>query len=102
MVFLNGNIVGLHRYPQRLTEDIKLLRRRGKINEFVSIAIDTKRRSLSVSSDSGRLVRPLIIVKNGVSQLRQLDIENLKVNNAELEFRNFVKRGLIEYLDVNE
>jgi DNA-directed RNA polymerase III subunit RPC2 len=43
IVFLNGNIIGLHRYPQRLIEDIKLLRRSGRINEFVSVYIDTKR-----------------------------------------------------------
>ena len=70
LVFLNGNMVGLHRYPERLIEDIKFLRRSGRINEFVSVYIDTKRKTLNVSSDSGRLVRPLIIVHYGVPQLR--------------------------------
>jgi len=70
LVFINGNIIGLHRQPEKLTSNIRLLRRRGKINEFVSVFIDTKRKSVFVSSDSGRLVRPLIIVKNGVALLR--------------------------------
>lgn len=72
------------------------------MNEFVSVFNDTKRKSVFISSDGGRLVRPLILVKDGVPLLTRHDIDNLKVNNAELEFGNFVKRGLIEYVDVNE
>lgn len=40
LVFLNGNILGLHRNPERLASNIRLLRRRGKINEFVSVYVD--------------------------------------------------------------
>ena len=69
LVFLNGSMIGLHRNPEKLIEDIKILRRNGRINEFVSVYIDTKRKTLNVSSDSGRLVRPLIIVKEGVPLL---------------------------------
>ena len=67
---MNGNIVGLHKYPLILTEELRLLRRRGKINEFVSVSIDDKRKSVNISSDSGRLVRPLLIVKDGVVLMR--------------------------------
>lgn len=102
MVFLNGNIIGLHCNPSQLVDNLRLLRRRGKLNEFVSVFNDTKRKSVFISSDGGRLVRPLILVKDGVPLLTKQDIDNLKVNNAELEFGNFVKRGLIEYVDVNE
>ncbi len=34
--------------------------------------------------------------------LKQEHISNLKNNNAETEFSNFVRKGLMEYLDVNE
>lgn len=66
LVFLNGNAMGLHRDPESLANDIRKLRRSGKINEFVTVYIDTIRRTVNVSSDGGRLVRPLIIVKNGI------------------------------------
>ena len=102
LVFLNGSMIGLHRNPERLIDDVKILRRNGKINEFVSVYIDTKRKTLNVSSDSGRLVRPLIIVKEGIPLLCQSHIDRLKNSNAEIEFSKFIKNGIIEYVDVNE
>lgn len=37
MVFLNGNILGIVKYYQRLVNVFRLLRRKGLINGFVSI-----------------------------------------------------------------
>ena len=45
------------------------MRRKGKINEFVSVHTDDLRKAVNISGDSGRLVRPLILVKNGIPQL---------------------------------
>lgn len=62
LVFLNGSVVGLHRDHAQLTRDVRRLRRNGRLNEFVSIHTDSVRKCVSVNSDGGRLVRPLIVV----------------------------------------
>lgn len=57
---------------------------------------------VNISGDSGRLVRPLILVENGVAKLNSSDLGEFKLNDAKTVFTHFVKQGKIEYLDVNE
>ncbi|CAK79043.1 unnamed protein product (macronuclear) [Paramecium tetraurelia] len=102
IVYLNGIIVGMHARPQEFVDQLRILRRRGKINEFVSIHKDDLRKVVNISGDSGRLVRPLILVKDGKPQLIQIDMIDFKQNDAKTVFSSFVKNGKIEYLDVNE
>jgi len=77
IVFLNGQIVGVHKKPEQFVKEFRLLRRKGKIGEFVSIFLDTNRKSVNIASDYGRLTRPLIIVENGVPKVTDLHIEQL-------------------------
>ena len=46
------------------------------------------------------MVRPLIIVENGKSKITQQDIQDLSMGLKD--FNDFLREGLIEYLDVNE
>lgn len=63
---MNGSIIGMHNNPNLLAEDIRKIRRKGRIDEFVSVYVDELRKLVCINSDSGRLVRPLILVKNGI------------------------------------
>ena len=45
-------------------------------------------------------MRPLIIVENGKPKIQKSDIDNL--NEGLKDFNDFLREGLIEYLDVNE
>lgn len=65
IIFLNGQILGVHSNPKMMVEKFKNFRRRNKIGEFVSINIDSLSRTINISSDYGRLLRPYIIVKEG-------------------------------------
>ena len=65
IVYLNGQPVGVHTDPQRFVRNFRLLRRGGKIQEFVSIYINEHQNAIYIASDGGRLVRPLIIVRRG-------------------------------------
>ncbi|CEO94374.1 hypothetical protein PBRA_000159 [Plasmodiophora brassicae] len=100
VVFLNGLIIGVHRQPDKFVADVRRLRRRGNIHEFVSIYSDVALRTVSISTDGGRVCRPLIIVVDGMPSIQPSDIAALK--KGHLEFSDFLRRGLIEYLDVNE
>ena len=63
MVFLNGQILGVHRRPMSLVESIRKLRRAGRLGEFVSIHVQQE--CVYIASDGGRVCRPLIICDAG-------------------------------------
>ena len=67
LIILNGLPIGVHYNPKKFINTFRMLRRCGKINEFVSIYENESNRSINIACDNGRLVRPLIIVKNGRS-----------------------------------
>ncbi|MCO5610687.1 hypothetical protein L7F22_064928 [Adiantum nelumboides] len=66
LVIFNGLILGVHRRPMWFANTLRLLRRLGKIGEFVSIFTNPKQRCVYVASDGGRVCRPLVIADHGV------------------------------------
>ncbi|KAG2492788.1 hypothetical protein HYH03_008949 [Edaphochlamys debaryana] len=98
LVFLNGNLVGVHRRPHRLVTVIRELRRASHLGEFVAVHLQGD--ACYVSADGGRVCRPLIICDKGVPRVRQEHISKLR--SGEWGFNDFLRRGLVEYLDVNE
>lgn len=100
IVFLNGTIVGVHSNYLMLLKRFKEYRRQGRIGQFVSINYDKINKFINVSCDYGRLCRPYIIVKNSVPLLTQAHIK--KIESKEWGFETLVKKGIIEYMDVNE
>lgn len=100
MVFINGNILGVTKYYQRLIGDFRLMRRKGKIGSFVSIHTNHLQRCVYIHTDGGRLCRPYIIVDKGYPRIQKSHIDEL--NEGVRKFDDFLTDGLIEYLDVNE
>ena len=79
----------------------KQARRCGFIHEFISIYAHLKTRCVYISSDGGRLCRPYIIVDpNGKPRVKNKHIKRLL--KEEMNFEDFLTKGLVEYLDVNE
>merc|ERR1719334_352182 len=99
-VFLNGNILGVVKDFRKLVRTFKLLRRNGILNRFVSITPHLKTRCVLISSDGGRLCRPYIIVRKREPLVKKQHIQDLM--DKKIGFDDFVKMGLVEYLDVNE
>ncbi|CAL1697963.1 unnamed protein product [Somion occarium] len=100
VVNVNGNIIGLTRYPTRFVGNFRRLRRAGRFSEFVSIYINHHHRTVHIASDGGRICRPIVIVENGKPRVTSEHITQLK--SGLLTFDDFLHRGLVEYLDVNE
>lgn len=100
LVLLNGTLVGVHRYPDRFVRLFRRIRRSGRIREFVSIHTNVSQRVVQISSDGGRLCRPLVIVEKGRSRVREHHI--VEVMSNVRSFNDFIIDGLIEFLDVNE
>eukprot|EP00899_Mesostigma_viride_P029397 jgi/Mesvir1/9642/Mv12138-RA.1 len=100
IVFLNGTILGIHHHPLKFATQLRNLRRKGKIGEFVSVHVHMGQRALHIASDGGRVCRPLVIADMGVSRVTEEHIQELK--DGLRNFDDFLKEGLVEYLDVNE
>ena len=100
LVFLNGVILGVHRRADKFVDNLRALRRAGRIDSLISIYRTTTNRTVNISSDGGRVCRPLIVVEKGKSLVTADDIK--KLMHGILKFDDFVMTGKIEYLDTNE
>lgn len=100
VVNVNGTIIGLTRHPARFVTNFRRLRRSGRFSEFVSVYVHYHHRAVHIASDGGRICRPLIIVENGHPRVTTEHIQQLKA--GAFTFDDFLRKGLVEYLDVNE
>lgn len=100
VVNVNGGLVGVTNTPIKFVQNFRKLRRAGRTSEFVSIYINHSHRTIYLSCDGGRICRPMIIVENSKSRVTTEHIKLLKQGKAT--FEDFLKAGLIEYLDCNE
>ena len=63
-VFLNERLVGYTKKPHFLSQKLKLLKRNALINIYTSIAWYIEDKCIKISTDSGRGVRPVFVVKD--------------------------------------
>ena len=121
-VQINGDIIGYHTNPHELYEKIKHYKKCGIIHPMTSIVWNIKHRFIAISTEAGRMYRPLLIVdynkELGKRELRIVRILREKKmtweefskdksfdsyispcagNNFDLE-----EEGFIEYLDSDE
>lgn len=99
-VFLNGKLIGYVRDPVSFTKQVRDRRRAGEINDEVNIAYYKDIREVQVNCDSGRARRPLLIINDGLLALKPEHMD--KLAKGEWVFTDFVKKGIIEYLDSEE
>ena len=74
-VFVNGNWIGLTSNAHRLLEDFLNYRRRRVIKPEISIVRDFSRREIKFCTDSGRVQRPLYIVKDNYLLIQKKHIK---------------------------
>jgi len=100
IIFLNGTPVALTRQPKQFLNGFRKFRRMGRLSEFVSIYINHHYNAVHIATDEGRICRPLIVVERGKSKVTTRYLKCLR--NGSMDFDDFLSRGLVEYLDVNE
>jgi len=100
VVNVNGGLVGVTHLPIRFVNNFRKLRRAGRTSEFVSIYVNHHHRTVYIASDGGRICRPMIIVEKGQPRVTTQHMRLLRTGKAT--FDDFLRAGLIEYLDVNE
>lgn len=132
LVFINGGIFGVTSQPGVLVDLVRKRRRRGEIDKFVSIYTNDSEKSVYVSTDNGRICRPVIILDKSKILTAKSLIERLTKNRTQdsyvatydcdaetrllmhlgvyfdresLRYKSFsdlINEGKIEYLDINE
>lgn len=75
-IFLNGNWIGIHNDPQFLLRLLKLLKYNSIINIYTSITWNTKKNEFYIFTDAGRIVRPIIRLKQDSNGNRYSDLIN--------------------------
>ena len=104
-IFVDGKLIGYHKDGEKLANSLRELRRSSKIHPHVGISIHqpeqegaTKR--LYVNCNAGRVLRSLIIVKDGKSVLTQDLLD--KVTKKLVSWNDLIRMGVIELIDANE
>ncbi len=99
-VFYNGKFMGFVSNPKDFTDKLRELRRKGEIPWEVSIRNDGLLEQVTIHSGVGRVLRPLIVVSNGSSKLK--DEHLVLLQEGKLKWSDLIKEGVIEYLDAAE
>jgi DNA-directed RNA polymerase subunit B len=104
-IFVDGKAIGYIEDGSQLANTLRVLRRNGKIHPHIgiyfysSLNINATKR-LYISCNSGRVLRPLAIVKEGKSLMTSEVIE--KINKKFLSWIDLIYMGIIELVDANE
>ncbi len=99
-VYLNGRLVGFHKDPRKLVDTLRTRRRNGQLPPTISVTYYESTNEVYIYTDAGRLVRPLIVVKNGKPLLTEEHIKGLQ--EGRITWRDLVRQGIVEYLDAEE
>jgi len=104
-IFVDGKLIGYHKDGEKLASSLRELRRSSKIHPHVGISIHipeqegaTKR--LYVNCNAGRVLRSLIIVKDGKSTLTPDLLD--KILKKLVSWNDLIRMGIIELIDANE
>jgi len=103
-IFVNGDQIGVTRFPTEITNELRLLRRSGNLNPEISIAYNSLHKQVSISTEQGRICRPLFIVEKGKLLLKQFHIDQISKGywDEPSVFINLLDRGFIELIDKTE
>ncbi len=104
-VFVDGKLIGYYRDGEKLTESLRELRRTSKIHPHIGISfhkseIEGATKRIYVNCNAGRVLRPLIIIKDNKPLLPQDLID--KVSKKLLSWNDLLRMGVIELIDANE
>jgi DNA-directed RNA polymerase II subunit RPB2 len=104
-VFVNGCWVGVTENPMELYTEMKEKKYKGIVNIYTSIVFDYKMMEIRICNDAGRMVRPLLRVKDQKALITMDIIQQL--SSGELEWNDLLTNckldsSVIEYIDPEE
>ena len=104
-VLINGNWIGITENPCELFNNLKKQKYSGVFNIYTSIIFDYINKEIKICSESGRLMRPLLKVKNNEIKIENKIME--KILKKEIEWDDLCcevnnDNSIIEYIDPDE
>jgi DNA-directed RNA polymerase subunit B len=104
-VFVDGRLIGYVDDAEELAQTLRTLRRTGKLHPHIGVyayvpKVSTATGRLYISCNAGRVLRPLIIVKDGRSLVNEEILE--KIGKKFLSWQDLLSMGVIELIDSNE
>lgn len=99
-VFFNGRFIGLVADPTEFANKARHERRTGKLPKEMSIRHDKELNMIVISTEVGRVLRPLIVVENGSGKLK--DEHLVLLENDKMKWADLIEQGIIEYIDAAE
>ena len=99
-VYLNNGFIGYVDEPQKFIETLKTERRKGMLPSEMNISYNDLSDEIYIDTSAGRVRRPLIRVKDGLSLLTEKHIKQIRRN--EISWGDLIEQGIIEYLDARE
>ena len=107
-ILINGNWIGFSNDGYKFTTFLRDQRRNNYIDRHVSIIFDIKQREIRIYTDIGRMIRPLLIVKNNQLVLTKKMVDDIDLNgidkNKVCRWSQFLLKyhGVVKYVDVEE
>jgi len=104
-IFVDGRLIGYYKDGGELAESLRDLRRNSKIHPHVGVSfhkseIEGSTRRLYVNCNAGRVLRPLIIIKDNKSLLTSELLD--KISKKLLSWTDLLRMGILEVIDANE
>ena len=104
-IFVDGRLIGYYKDGEELSESLRDLRRNSKIHPHIGISfhrsdVKVATRRLYVNCNAGRVLRPLIIIKDNKSLLTQELLD--KITKKLLSWTDLLRMGVLEMIDANE
>ena len=99
-VFFNGRFIGTVKDAHNFVTKVKEKRRTGGLPIQMSIRNQKEFNIVLISTEPGRVLRPLIVAENGNARLK--NEHKVQIENGEMKWKDLLNKGIIEYLDAAE
>ncbi|MBM4240468.1 MAG: DNA-directed RNA polymerase subunit B [Euryarchaeota archaeon] len=99
-IYINGKIIGTCSDPEDFVAQMREKRRSGEVSDEMNITYYPDTEEIYIFNDPGRARRPLIIIKDGKSNLTEEHLT--KLEEGEKKWEDLIGDGIIEYLDAEE
>ena len=99
-IYINGKLIGACDDPEDFVSQMREKRRSGEVSHEMNITHYPETDEIYIFNDPGRTRRPLIVVKDGESMLKDEHIDAIEA--GEMGWNDLINQGIIEYLDAEE
>jgi len=99
-VFFNGRFMGFTLNQKEFVRKVKDARRKGELPREMSVRNDDLLEQITMSTEVGRVLRPIVVVENGASKLR--DEHLVLLEEGKMKWADLIREGIVEYIDSAE